>query len=318
MNKLKIVLAVAALAVAGSVSAQDINAIYTQAAEAFNAKNYAAAIPLFEQVIAEGIDVEGAEALVAGAKQNLPDGYYRIGGAAFVGGRLDEALASFTKAAELAELYGNATVLTKARQWIGNTVSKQGADAFNNKDYATAAAIFQPGYDANPNNTALGLNLALSYSGLKEFDKSAPIYAHIISLSGMGEAFAKNAAVARENWSLDVLEQAGANAQAGNYQAVIDATDALLAAISDDAAVHWTRLQAYNSMKNNAKVAELGESAAAAQTTDVARSNVWFMVGTAYGLMQNYPQAIAAFGKVTAGDNVAAAKAQITELQKAL
>jgi tetratricopeptide (TPR) repeat protein len=316
MNKLKIALAAIALVAAGTISAQDINAKYAEAAAAMQSRNFAAAIPLFEQVISEGANAEGVEALVTGAKQYLPQAVYAMGGAAFQGGRHDEALASFTKASELAELYGNTAVLNNARTWIGRTVMAQGASAFNSKDYATAAAIFQKGYDANPIDTALGMNLAMSYSGLKDFAKSAEIYKNIIALGERDSRFAENAAKAKENWSLDVLEQASESAKAGEYQAAIDATDALLAIVPADAVANLTRLQAYNSMKNYAKVAELGEAAATAQTADEGRSDVYYLVGAAYQNMQNLPRAIEAYQKVTAGNNVAAAKTQITELQK--
>jgi tetratricopeptide (TPR) repeat protein len=317
MNKFKFVLAAAALVVAASVSAQDINAKYAEAAEAVKARNFAVAVPLFEQVIAEG-DADADGTIIAGAKQALPQAVFMMGGAAFQGGNHDQALTNFSKAAELAELYGNAAILNNARTWISRTVMAQGASAFNAKDYAAAAAIFQRGYDANPNDSALAMNLAMSYSGLKDFAKSAPIYQGIIEKAASDSRFEADAAKARENWSLDALEQASTSAKAGDYQAAIDAVDALLAAIPTDAAANLTRLQSYNSMKNYAKVVELGESAATAQTTPEATSDVYYLVGAAYQNQQNLPKAIEAYRKVTAGDNVAAAKTQITELQKAL
>jgi tetratricopeptide (TPR) repeat protein len=319
MIKLKIALATTALAVASSLSAQDltsINAKYAEAAEAVKARNHAAAVPLFEAVIAEGKDVEGAEAIVSGAKQTLPGVLFQMGGMAFQGGKLDEALANFTKAAEISELYGNLNVLANARTWIGRTVLRQGADAFNAKDYATAAAIFQKGYDGNPNDMEVATNLALSYSGLKDFAKSGAIYKRIIEMGAADSRFDEVAAKARENWSLDVLEDSNGKAQAGDYQAAVAATDELLAVIPNDAKISMTRLQAYNSLKNYARVVELGEATAAAQTDAEARSNVWYLVGAAYQNQQNLPKAIEAYGKVTTGDNVASAKAQTAELQK--
>ncbi len=319
MKKLKIVLAAAALVVAGSLSAQtvaDLSAKLTEAADAAKAKNFAAAIPIFEEIIDKGLDIEGAETFVAQAKQLLPTAVFQVGGSAFQGGRLDDALASFTKAAELAELYGNVQVLNNARTWIGRTVLKQGADAFNAKDYANAAAIFQKGYDGNPNDTTVALNLAMSYSGLKDFAKSGEIYKNIIALGEQDERFAEAATTARENFSLDVLEWALESAKAGDYQTAVDATENLLAVIPADPAANLTRLQAYNSMKNYAKVIELGDAAAEAQTDEENRSTVNFLVAAAYQNRENYAKAIEYYGKVNAGGNVAAAKAQITELQK--
>ena len=319
MKKLKIVFAAAAIVAAGSLSAQtlgDLSAKLTEAADAAKAKNFAAAIPLFEEVIDKGLDVEGGDTFVAQAKQLLPTAVFQVGGSAFQGGRLDEALASFTKAAELAELYGNVSILNNARTWIGRTVLRQGADAFNAKDYATAAAIFQKGYDGNPNDTNVALNLAMSYSGLKDFAKSAEIYKNLIALGEQDERFAEAAAKARENYTLDVLEEASESAKAGSFQAAVAATEGLLAVIPNDAAVSLTRLQAYNSMKNYAKVIELGDATAEVQATDEGRSTVNFLVAAAYQNSENYPKAIEYYRKVTAGDNVAAARAQITELQK--
>ncbi len=318
MNKIKIALAAVALIVAGNVAAQDINAKYAEAAAAVQARNFAAAVPLFEQVIAEGAGAEGTEAIVDGAKRALPTAVFQLGGAAFQGQRHDEALAMFTKAAEVAELYGNATVLNNARTWISRTVMAQGANAFNAKDFAAAAAIFQKGYDANPNDTALALNLAMSYSGLKDFAQSAPIYKNIIALGTADSRFEADATKARENWALDALEQASTAARAGDYQGAIAAADALLEVVPDAADVARTRLEAYTSLRDYPKVVELGPAAAEAQTTDETRSRVWFLVGAAYQNQQNFPQAIEAYRKVTAGDNAAAARTQITEIQRAL
>jgi len=321
MKKLKIVLAAAALVAAGSVSAQDLSAItakYTEAAEALNAKNFAAAVPLFEAVIDQGIDIEGAEELVAGAKAALPQALFMVGGASVQGGKLDEALAAFTKSAQLAELYGDTATLPKAQQWVGRTVMSQGGAAFNNKDFAAAAAIFKKGYDANPKDTAVAINLALSYSGMGDYTKSAEIYKAVIALAAEDSRFEADAAKARENYSLDVLSSASASAKAGDFAAAAAATDSLLAVIPGDAPAQLMRLQAYNSLKNYAKVTELGEAAAAAQTTPETASDAWFLVGAAYQNQSNWAKAIEAYRKVTAGSNMAAAKAQIPELQKAL
>ncbi len=101
MKKMKFVLAAAAIFAAGMVSAQsltDVNAKFAEAATAMNAKDYNTAIPLLEQVIDEGIDIEGAESFVGQAKQFLPMAIFQTGGAAFQGGRLDDALGAFSRA----------------------------------------------------------------------------------------------------------------------------------------------------------------------------------------------------------------------------
>lgn len=319
MKNLKIVLAAASILVAGTLSAQslaDLGTKLTEAADAAKAKNFAQAIPLFEEVIDKGLDVEGAETFVAQAKQLLPTAVFQVGGGEFRDGRLDQALASFSKAAELAELYGNVAVLNNARTWIGRTVLKQGADAFNNKDYAAAAAIFQKGYEGNPNDTAVAMNLAMSYAGLKEYAKANEVYRAVIALEGQDNRFAEAAAQARQRFTEDNLLRASEAARTSDFAGVIAAAEEMLALDPADAAASLLRLQAYNSLKDYTRVIETGDAAAAVQTTDEGRSTVNYLVAAAYQNRENYAKAIEYYRNVTAGGYVDSARAQIVELQK--
>ena len=159
----KLFVSVVALLAAVSLSAQDLTAIYNEAAAAYGAKDFAGAAAKFEQVIDQGMDNEDAASLVATAKKTLPNCYFMLGGGALKGKNYDEALKNFTKSAELAELYGDMNQMAKANGWVAKMYQIQGGDAFNNKDYATAAGIFEKGYKADPDNTDMALNLAMSY-----------------------------------------------------------------------------------------------------------------------------------------------------------
>ena len=103
----KLFVSVVALLAAVSLSAQDVTAIYNEAAAAFGAKDFAGAAAKFEQVIEQGLDSEEAASLVATAKTTLPKCYFMMGGGAIRTKNYDEALKNFTKSAELAELYGD-------------------------------------------------------------------------------------------------------------------------------------------------------------------------------------------------------------------
>ena len=318
MSKIKIILAAFALVTAGTVSAQDLTEVtakFTEAATAMQAKNYNTAIPLFEQVIDEGMDVEGAESLVAGAKKYLPQALFVSGGMAFQQDRLDDALANFAKAADLAELYGEVGVLNNARSWIGKTVMKQGADAFNSKDYTTAAAIFQKGYEASPNDTDVALNLALSYSELGEYDKGNEVYKSIIALEGQNSRFDEAVATAKEQFTNYNMYRASESAKNKNYAGALAAADDVLAVLPGNPQAMLLRLQTYNSMKDYNKVIEAGDATIALQTDPGAVSEANFLVGVAYQNKENKAKAIEYYKKVD-GDQSAAAKAQITELQK--
>ena len=82
----KLFVSVVALLAAVSLSAQDVTAIYNEAAAAFGAKDFAGAAAKFEQVIEQGLDSEEAASLVATLHSSLlrfhpsasatPDGHH--------------------------------------------------------------------------------------------------------------------------------------------------------------------------------------------------------------------------------------------------
>ena len=125
----KLFVSVVALLAAVSLSAQDLTAIYNEAAAAYGAKDFAGAAAKFEQVIDQGMDNEDAASLVATAKKTLPNCYFMLGGGALKGKNYDEALKNFTKSAELAELYGDMNQMAKANGWVAKMYQIQGGDA---------------------------------------------------------------------------------------------------------------------------------------------------------------------------------------------
>ena len=72
----KLFVSAIALFAATTLSAQDVTAIYNEAAAAYGAKDYAGAAAQFEQVIDLGLDTADAASLVATAKKSLPLCYY--------------------------------------------------------------------------------------------------------------------------------------------------------------------------------------------------------------------------------------------------
>ena len=162
----KLLVSVIALFGAVSLSAQDVTAIYNEAAAAFGAKNFTEAAAKFEQVIDQGMDNESAASMVATAKSTLPKCYFMLGGGALKTKNYDEALKNFEKSAELAELYGDMNQMAKSNGWVAKIYQIQGGDAFNNKDYATASEIFAKGYAAESGTTFKQVNtMAEAFEG---------------------------------------------------------------------------------------------------------------------------------------------------------
>ena len=303
----KLFVSVVALLAAVSLSAQDVTAIYNEAAAAFGAKDFAGAAAKFEQVIEQGLDSEKAASLVAMAKTTLPKCYFMMGGGAIRTKNYDEALKNFTKSAELAELYGDMSQVAKIYQI-------QGGGAFNNKAYATAAGVFEKGYKADPDNTAMALNLAMSYCEMGEYEKGMDIYEAVAAKTH--PKYADDAAKAKEMIALYTNNKVATLQAANDFDGIIAMADALLAKNAENALAQKVRLQAYASKKDYNKVIELGEAAAKVQTDPEDVSLMYLTLGAAYNAKEMKPQAIEAFRKVTAGPAVESAKAALAELTK--
>ncbi|MCH5334710.1 MAG: tetratricopeptide repeat protein [Alistipes sp.] len=279
----KMILSLIALAGVATVWAQDgVAKAYTNGAAKMSEKNYAEAVVLLEQVVDEGMTSEDATVLqqVENAKKYVVTCYRSMGMAAAKAGDFDLAISNLEKAIERASEYGNAQDKEKANQMLASVYQAQGGKAYNDKDWATAAAIFEKGYAANPRNTKMANWLGTSYCEMGEFDKG-----------------------------IEILSAVAANTAP---RAAEDAAEAkrLVALYYKN---HVAGLQGDN---NFDQIIELGETAAAAQQTEEDRSDVYFILAAAYSAKEQPQQAVAAMQKVTAGDNVAAAKAAIAELSK--
>ncbi len=304
-----------------SRSAQDFTALYNEAATAYTGKNFAAAAASFQKLIDEGSASPEASDLVATAKATLPKCYFQLGGMAFRNQNFEEALSNFEKSAELADLYGDNAQIQKAYTWVANIYQVQGGEAFNNKDYAVAAEVFAKGYAANPRNTDMALNLAMSYcelavanNDMTQYEKGMEVYENVAAMKG--PKYEEAAANAVKMMALYTNNMVAKMQQAGDTDGIIAMADALLAKNPVNPTAHKVRLQAYADKKDFAKVIELGEEAAAAQTEDEDKGYVYLALGAAYNAKEMKPQAIAAFEKVVAGPAVAPAKAALAELKK--
>ena len=313
-----------ALLAVGFASAQsEIIAKFNEGAKAVQSKNYASAITLFETVIDKGMDSEDNTVLncVATAKKYLPVCYQGVGLSAASQKNYTKAIEYLTKAADTAELYGNTSAKQKAMMIIAKVYQVQGGEAFNTKDYATAASVFEKGYAANPRNAEMALNLATSYCELGKYDEGMAIYDKICKMPA--DKYADAIAKAEANKTLYTNNKVASMQQAGDFDGVIAMADKLAA--SNPALAEKIRIEAYNGKKDYAKVIALGDAAAAAQNDEEAKSAIYFLVGAAHNAKYNESgnkdvasrdKAIAALKKVTAGASVDAAKAALTELTK--
>lgn len=311
----KLFLMVVALMSASTLFAQtDIVATFQQAVGNAKVANYDEAINQFMSIIDASYDIdepsENEAKVIMGAKKFLVTCYNKKGTDAAIAKDYDTAVASFTEAANYAELYEDIAAMNKNRAAIGQVYQVQGAEAFNSGDYATAIAVFSKGFEADPRNTEMALNLAESYFRSNAYQDGMKICSRISSLNPdkFGEAIAE----AQAKMDLYTNNQIAKMQQANDHDGII----AMAEQLDDAAMAKKIIMQAYYGKKDFAKMIAYADEAVAAQTTDEGRSDIYYFVGVAYNELEQFDNAIATMQKVVAGNNVANAKAVIEGLTK--
>ncbi len=309
----KLFLTVVALMGATTLFAQvDVVATFQQATANAKAANYTEAIAQFQSIIDASWDIEEPDAnqqkAFAGSKKFIVTCYNKMGIAAYNAKNYEEAIANFSEAANLAELYEDVAAMNKNRAYVGQMYQAQGADAFNSEDYATAIAVFSKGYEADPRNTEMALNLAESYFKSDMYQEGMKICTKIAAMNA--DKFADAIASAQYKMEIYTNNEVAKLQIANDYDGII----AMASELEDAAMAAKITLQAYYGKKDFNKMIELSEAALAAQTTDEGRSDIYYLLGVAYNEKEQFDEAVAAMKNVTAGNNVANAQAVITAL----
>ena len=308
----KLILMVVALMSYVAVSAQsDVVADFNKGNEEFKAKNFAAAIEHFENVILNGEEEEDDAAVqsVANAKKLLPVAYMQSGIKAIGGKNYEEALTALNTAVSKAKMYNNPKVAQAANNAIAKVYQVQGGEMFNAENYAGAAEVFAKGYAANKRNTDLAMLLAESYFKQDLYNDGMKICSEVMALPN-SPLFEKGKAEAKQKMNLYTNNKIATLQQANDFDGII----AMAEGLDNQALAQKITVQAYLLKKDYDKVIELGEAAAEAQIDEEDKSAVYFQLGTAYNAKEMKDKAIAALSKVTAGPSVEAAKAAIAGL----
>ena len=309
----KLIMTVVALMGATSLFAQsDIVALFSQGLGNAKTGNFTEAIAQFQEVIDASWDIEEPDAnqqkAIAGSKKFLVTCYNKLGVAAFNAKNYDEAIENFTMAADTAEMFDNVVDMNKNRTYVGQMYQAKGADAFNSEDYATAIAVFSKGYEADPRNTDMALNLAESYFKSDMYQEGMKICTKISQLNA--EKFGEAIAAAQAKMDMYTNNQVAKLQMANDYDGII----AMAEQLDDAAMAAKITMQAYYGKKDFNKMIELATAALEAQVTDEGRSDINYLLGVAYNEKEMFDQAIAAMKNVTAGNNVANAQAVIEAL----
>ncbi len=319
----KILIVLAALAAFGATglyaqsTANDVNIKYNEAAEFVKNKQYAEAIPIFATVIELGMEV-GEEAIntVTAAQKALPGIHLQYARTLAMEQNLDEAISQAAMAIETGELYGVRDAVQRGKNLSAQIYKILGGTHFNNKEFEQAVAYFVLGYEIDPTFTDNAIFMGESYAGAGQYEKAFEIFGELIAKGESSSRYAEVAAEASEKMSYYLTLQANELVKAGNIAGAYTLFEQILTANPANPAIQLMRIQTATNAKDWNNVINWAVAAAAAQTDDEGKSNVYFLQGAAYQNSSRPEEAIAAYRKVTAGNNVQTAKSQIELLLK--
>lgn len=308
-----------AIAFAGTLKAQTAEEVQTKfnaAAEFYNAKNFAEAIPLFEETIEMGETAEGdVDAVLGNAKKYLATAYISTGAGAAKAKNYDDAITYLSKGSDAAG-DENFQLKNRAEGMIAKVYEMQGSVLLQSEDYAGAAAIYMQGVERNAKNTSLATLAAQCYAKSGDMAKAEELYKGVIALGEKSSRYAAAAEAAKDAYASDMLSSAIEDAQGGKYDVVKATVDKVFEVAPGNGSAYMILLQAGNAAKKYDDVIANGQAAIDAQTDAEDKSNASMLVGAAYQNKGDKAKAIAAYKGVTAGANVSAAQGAIAELSK--
>ena len=140
------------------------------------------------------------------------------------------------------------------------------------------------------------------------------VYKEIIALADLHSKFAEPAAKAKTAAANYLVKQASEQA-ATDVEAAYASLEQVFEIDATNSTAHLLRIQTAATAQAWDKIIEWGDAAAEAQTTDEAKSDVYYYLAAAYDSTDVNDKAIEVYGKVTAGNNAEAAAKRITELK---
>lgn len=182
----KVLIVFIALLASVSIFAQDLESatnMYNEGATYLNMGDKEAALKCFEDALsqAEAIGAE-AEELMYNCKKNIPQIILSIGKEQANNSDIPGAIATFKKAAEKAQEYGQSDVLMEAESLIPQLYMQEGNIYLKNKDYQNALNSYKQIIEINPSDDNAYLRIGQAASRLGDAQTAMDAYNKAIEL----------------------------------------------------------------------------------------------------------------------------------------
>lgn len=309
-----------ATAVVSAQTLNDISVKMNEGGKLFNEKKYAQAIPLFKSTLdmIKKSDAEGTEAIEKQAKGLLADSYRFHAMTLAHGKKFDQAIAEFKLAIAAYDKAGNIAGKRKSEGFISSCYASMAGEKIKVKDFQGASQICMLGLEANKMDTKLMFLDANCKEQMNKDAEAIAMYQKIMDIASKTPRLKADGAKAKDMLINGQLSAASELSKKGKTQEALTKINNALKFAPKDPKAELMKIQIYSKAKDYASVIKFGPAAIAAQTIAAEKSTLYFMIGAAYVGINDNANALENYKKVTAGPNVAAAKAQITEITKSM
>jgi tetratricopeptide (TPR) repeat protein len=296
-------------------SVEDAGAKYNEGNEAMKAKQYSTAVSAYEDALkmAEAAGPDAAD-LQGNIEKQLMQAYYRNGISKYKGKKYDDAVAEMNKSKVLADQLGDADMSDKLSVTTAKVLSSKGMSQIKAKDLDGAYATFDEAHAIKP-------TCVISYYG------KGLVWKEKGDMEQMMENMDKAIEIGATEPKMD--KYVGRAKNAASKALVAEATEEITKEHGDIAATYlndsfkykagtadtyYYLTIAYNKSKKYGNAAEAANKALGMKEGD--KSDIYFELGLALAGNGDSSGACDAFGKVTGGPNVEAAKYQREQVLK--
>ena len=297
------------------VSAQDIEAAadaYNQAIGFTQAGNHTEALKLYQKTIelSEELGDEGMELLIR-AEQQLPSTFFNVGKNLYEDKKLNEAIPYFEESVKYADQMGESRTADASRTYLAGIFTAQGNADLRADALDRAIENYNKAIRNKPDFARAYYGLGLVYRKQGNNEEMKQAMDKVIDLSPAGDKTAENARSAVATVYLNdgamALQKSAWDQAIGSLTVSAEYNDA-------EPMTFYYMALAYNGKKQWDDAIEAAGKAIALNYENA--SDAWFEIGKANEGKGDTGAACEAYKKVTAGNNVAAAKYQVDQVLK--
>lgn len=315
MYRLKAFIIVSLISISYLVSGQDINAAgesFNEGLTSYKAGEYTKAIAAFISTIktCKSLGNEGEE-LKFKSEQQLALSYYNYGKNLYKGKKYNDAIKQFELAAKESDKVGDDQTKDASNNYIAGLHTAIGNSLLKKEDFQAALDKYNLALTYKDDYIKAYYGMAMVYKKKEDYGKMKEAIDKTIS---MGDADKKTADKARSAAATTFQNAGAVELQRAHYKDAIDYLKTSTEYNDSDPMVYYYLAVAHNHLS---EWNEAGDAANTAITKGYAEpSNAYFELGKAFAGLGNNTSACEAFGMVTAGANVDAAKYQMTDVLK--